>query len=205
MLNAPLPCSLDYLTTVRDMNIFDPLSVHYRARDLYIMDRAEFRAVLSFVFSLTYRPTTERAPFNLPSPTILRILNNYGANGLVLNNSELMETEFKIVFDDVIFDFLVRQPGSQYHGLLPFLEGGDEVWKLSEQSRAVNSAKRLHGYLVDLVKSWDEMIRWSISVLAVKWWDRFQQGWIDSSAWQMACIESIYWCGDTQVVMRCTE
>jgi hypothetical protein len=156
------------------MNIFDPLSVHYRARDLYIMDRAEFRAVLSFVFSLTYRPTTERAPFNLPSPIVLRILSNYGANGLVLNTPELMEAELRIVFDDIIFDYLVRQPSSQYHGLLSFLEGGDEAWKFSEQSRAVNSAKRMHGYLADLEKSWDEMIRWSISVLAVKWWDRFQ-------------------------------
>jgi hypothetical protein len=48
-----LAASEAYFQSIRDMNILDPDSPYYRARDLCIMDRTKFRSVLNFVYGST--------------------------------------------------------------------------------------------------------------------------------------------------------
>jgi hypothetical protein len=113
VLNA-LPCSIAYFTSVRDMDILNSNSPNYAAGDACIVDSNEYRAVLSFIYHFTPHPAEGVVPFNLPSSTIFRILSNYLGNGLRVITPELLETELKIVFDN-----LVRQQDSPYRGLLP--------------------------------------------------------------------------------------
>jgi hypothetical protein len=173
VLNA-LPCIVAYLTSVRDMDILNNNSPNYAARDACIVDRDEYRAVLSFIYHFTQHPAEGVGSFNLPSSTVFRILSNYLDNGLRVITPELLETELKIMFHNIIFDYLVRQQGSPYYTLLPNFTTEDAKVNHERQDVIVRAVKDLHTYFRDLHKMWDGIIKWCVSVLAVKWGERFQ-------------------------------
>jgi hypothetical protein len=109
-----LAASEAYFQSIRDVNILDPDSPYYRARDLCIMDRTKFRGVLNLVYGSTRNHSQECTQLDIPSITIFQSLSKHGNEGLFVTTPELLEAELKIVFDDIIFDFLVRQRNKPY-------------------------------------------------------------------------------------------
>jgi hypothetical protein len=82
--------------------------------------------------------------------------------------------QLKIVFDKIIFDYLVRRQGSPHYLLLPFFSTEDANINFTRQSHIVKALKQKHAYMRDLESMWEGIIEWCISVLAVRWWERFQ-------------------------------
>jgi hypothetical protein len=163
-----------YFQSIRDVNILDPDSPYYRARDLCIMDRTKFWGVLNFVYGSTRNHSQECTQLNIPSITIFQILSKHGNEGLFVTTPELLEAELKIVFDDIIFDFLIRQRNKPYSSLLNMCLKKDGKEDFGKQRDIVRVLKESHRDLKDLVEMWDEIIRWSVNVLAVRWWERFE-------------------------------
>jgi hypothetical protein len=162
-----LAASEAYFQSIRDVNILDPDSPYYRARDLCIMNRTKFWGVLNFVYGSTRNHSQDCTQFNIPSATIFQILSKHGTDDLFATTPELLEANITIVFDDIIFDFLVRQRNKPYSSLLNMClnEAGKEDF--AKQRDIVKALKERHRDLEDLDKMWDEIIRWSVSVLAV--------------------------------------
>jgi hypothetical protein len=154
-----LAASEAYFQSIRDVNILDPDSPYYRARDLCIMDRTKFRGVLNFVYGSTRNHSQECTQLNIPSITIFQILSKHGNEGLFVTTPELLEAELKIVFDDIIFDFLVRQRDKPYSSLLNRGLNKDGKEDFGKQRDIVKALKESHRDLEDLDEMWDEIIR----------------------------------------------
>jgi hypothetical protein len=169
-----LAASEAYFQSIRDVNILDPDSPYYRARDLCIMDRTKFWGVLNFVYGSTRNHSQECSQLNIPSITIFQILSKHGNEGLFVTTPELFEAELKIVFDDIIFDFLVRRRNKPYSLLLNMCLNEDGKEDFGKQRNVVKALKENHRGLEDLENMWDGIIQWSVSVLEVRWWERFE-------------------------------
>jgi hypothetical protein len=138
------------------------------------MDRTKFRGALNFVYGSTRNHSQECTQFNIPSLTIFEILGKHGNDGLFVTTSELLEVELKIAFDDIIFGFIVRQRNKPYSSLLSMCLNEDGKEDFGKQMDVLKALKENHRDLEDLENIWDGIIQWSISVLAVRWWERFE-------------------------------
>jgi hypothetical protein len=93
---------------------------------------------------------SECTQLNIPSITIFQILSE----GLFVTTSELLEAELKIVFDDIIFDFLVRHRNKPYSLLLSMCLNEDGKEDFGKQTKVVKALKENHRDLEDLENMW---------------------------------------------------
>jgi hypothetical protein len=138
--------NLAYLISIRDKHIQDLNSPNYAARDACIVDRDEYRAILSAVCQLavTKYPDLRMEDAVSPCPLdIYHVLYGHLDNGLRMTTPELLEAEMGIVLGDVLYDRWFRQLGAKYRGVGMAMVTGDADVEFERQIDCLRGLAKL--------------------------------------------------------------
>jgi hypothetical protein len=165
-----------YLTSIRDKHIQDLKSPNYAARDACIVDRNEYRAILSAVCQLavTKYPDLRMEDAVSPCPLdIYHVLYGHLDNGLRMTTPELLEAEMGIVLGDVLYDRWFRQLDAKYRGVGMAMVTGDADVEFERQIDCLRGLAKLQPEVARLAQMREGIIQWCVGALAVKWWSKF--------------------------------
>jgi hypothetical protein len=173
--------SSQYLLEIKARGILDPSSPHYAPQAPFLLDRNEARAILVACYHLALSqlciPNSSKniVVRGVPSNTILVVLDKLLQDGtpIRLCTPELLNTEFKIVAEDVVYDHMVRMPGAPHHMLAKYFDTEDEEADFRRLCQVVQGIGRMYPDMGRLMEVWSSVMEWVVGVLAVRWWGRF--------------------------------
>lgn len=168
-----------WLTNNRNKNIFYERSPWYAAKEAFVLDRGEYKEFFEAVCrnaTALYQPLDPMLPtFGLNHGVIFTALGNCIEDGLRMSCPELLITELMIVFDDVLFDFMVRKSSAPHHDHLESVRTGDGRLDLKLRANLVEKLKMKYLHMRLLQYVWEEIMRLVASALVEKWSERFTQ------------------------------
>ncbi|KAH7406511.1 hypothetical protein DE146DRAFT_777842 [Phaeosphaeria sp. MPI-PUGE-AT-0046c] len=169
--------SSDYLTTIRNMNIFYNRSPYYAAREAFLLDRSEYQEFLTSIYRtaavIHQPPDPNYSTFGITHDTIYGALLNCLEDRLRMCYPDLLVTELMLVFDDVLVDFMVYKPGALHHDMLSSFQTEDIPLFYRQKEDIVKGLKKVYPYLGRLEVVWEEIMRTCAAALVVKWSRRF--------------------------------
>jgi hypothetical protein len=171
-----------HLIQIRDRQIFNVHSPHFAARDAFLVGRPlasnVLKAVSALVSSQYHARGGDISVQGISSQGILQVIDRHltGMDPVRLVTPELLHAELEILVDDVVYDHLVRQPGSRHRMLAPYFDTGNGDVDFRRQRQVVKTLERMYPDVGGLVGMWDGVVRWVVAVLATHWWDRFSMG-----------------------------